>query len=89
MTRAEPIFSMGVTLIHANAKSVLADGLEQIGAGATGVDCARLTRFDSSALAVLLAWRRAGRARGIEFEIKGLPAGLLSLTQAYGIDALL
>ncbi|SIT36657.1 conserved hypothetical protein [Paraburkholderia ribeironis] len=79
-------FDSGATLTHASARAALAAGLQRIEAGATGVDCAPLAQFDSSALAVLLAWRRAGDARGINFEIVNLPAGLASLARAYGVD---
>ncbi|HWX10882.1 MAG TPA: STAS domain-containing protein [Trinickia sp.] len=82
-------FSTGTTLTHASAKAALAAGVASIEAGATGVDCAPLAEFDSSALAVLLAWRRAAHARRIAFEIANLPAGLASLAVVYGIDALL
>jgi phospholipid transport system transporter-binding protein len=82
-------FESGATLTHASAKVALAAGLQRIAAGATGVDCAPLAQFDSSALAVLLAWERAAQARGSKFEIVNLPAGLASLAQAYGVDTLL
>lgn len=82
-------FESSATLTHASAKAALAAGLQLIAAGANGVDCASLAQFDSSALAVLLAWERAAQARGIKFEIVNLPAGLASLAQAYGVDTLL
>jgi phospholipid transport system transporter-binding protein len=82
-------FSSGSTLTHASAKAALGAGLASIEAGATGVDCSPLAEFDSSALAVLLAWRRAGEARGVAFDIVNLPAGLASLAEVYGIDALI
>ncbi|TKC90814.1 STAS domain-containing protein [Trinickia terrae] len=82
-------FSTGTTLTHASAKAALAAGLNEIGGGAAGVDCAPLTQFDSSALAVLLAWQRAAQARGTVLDIVNLPAGLASLAQAYGVDTLL
>ncbi|MCC8405047.1 STAS domain-containing protein [Paraburkholderia sp. MMS20-SJTN17] len=82
-------FDSGATLTHESAKAELAAGLERIAAGARGVDCAPLEQFDSSALAVLLAWVRAAAARGGKFEIINLPAGLASLAQAYGVDTLL
>ncbi|MGF6816374.1 ABC-type transporter Mla MlaB component [Paraburkholderia atlantica] len=56
-------FDSGATLTHESAKAALAAGLQRIAAGARGVDCAPLTQFDSSALAVLLAWVRAAAAR--------------------------
>ncbi|TDY24428.1 phospholipid transport system transporter-binding protein [Paraburkholderia sp. BL6665CI2N2] len=82
-------FESGATLTHASANAALAAGLQRIAAGANGVDCAPLAQFDSSALAVLLAWQRAAQARGATFEIVNLPAGLASLAQAYGVDTLI
>ena len=82
-------FETGATLTHASAKAALAAGLSRIAGGATRVDCAPLTQFDSSALAVLLAWQRAAHDRGTALEIVNLPAGLASLALAYGVDTLL
>ncbi|MFL9866413.1 STAS domain-containing protein [Paraburkholderia fungorum] len=82
-------FESGATLTHESAKVAFEAGLQRIAAGATGVDCAPLVQFDSTALAVLLAWERAAQARGIVFEIVNLPAGLASLAQAYGVDTLI
>ena len=81
-------FATGATLTHASAKSALAAGLASIEAGATVVDCAQLTQFDSSALAVLLAWRRAAQAKGRALDILNVPGDLASLAQVYGIDTL-
>jgi phospholipid transport system transporter-binding protein len=86
---SETRFETGATLTFDTATAVLAAGLERIEAGATQVDCAPLERFDSSALAVLLAWRRAARARQVELRIAHLPAGLVSLAEAYGVTSLL
>ncbi|MHA7153140.1 STAS domain-containing protein, partial [Burkholderia pseudomallei] len=66
-------FDSGATLTHASAKAALAQGLARIEAGATAVDCGALAQFDSSALAVLLAWQRAARARGVTLDIENLP----------------
>jgi phospholipid transport system transporter-binding protein len=82
-------FESGATLTHESASAALAAGLQRIAAGANGVDCAPLAQFDSSALAVLIAWQRAAQARRAPFEIVNLPAGLASLAQAYGVDTLL
>ncbi|HYS66010.1 MAG TPA: STAS domain-containing protein [Paraburkholderia sp.] len=82
-------FESGAMLTHESAKTALSAGLQRIAAGARGVDCTPLAQFDSSALAVLLAWQRAAQARGARFEIVNLPAGLASLAQAYGVDTLL
>nr|WP_241022112.1 STAS domain-containing protein [Burkholderia sp. Ac-20353] len=76
-------------MTHASAKAALAAGLAQIGAGATAVDCVALAEFDSSALAVLLAWQRAARSRGATLDIQNIPPKLASLAQAYGVDTLI
>ena len=83
------MFETGTTLTFETAKGVLDDGLARIAAGATRVDCAPLERFDSSALAVLLAWRRAAQARRVDLMITHLPPGLVSLAEAYGITSLI
>lgn len=82
------MFETGATLTFETAKGVLEAGLARIAAGATRVDCAPLERFDSSALAVLLAWRRAAQARGADLMIIHLPQGLASLAEAYGVTSL-
>ena len=82
-------FDIGATLTHESAKGALSAGLARIAAGATAVDCASLAQFDSSALAVLIAWQRAARARGITLDVLNLPPKLASLAHAYGVDSLL
>ncbi|MDR5855575.1 STAS domain-containing protein [Caballeronia sp. LZ062] len=82
-------FQTAASLTHESAKAALEAGLSRIAAGATEVDCAPLRQFDSSALAVLLAWQRAATARGAALGIVNIPSGLASLAQAYGVDTLL
>jgi phospholipid transport system transporter-binding protein len=52
-------------------------------------DASALVRFDSSALAVLLACRRASLAAGKTFAVKGLAPKLRQLAGLYGVAALL
>jgi phospholipid transport system transporter-binding protein len=82
-------FETAATLTHDSARSALDAGLSRIAAGATEVDCAPLKQFDSSALAVLLAWQREATARGGALTVVNLPEGLASLARAYGVDTLL
>ncbi len=82
-------FKTDSTLSLTNAADAYKAGLEQISDGATSIDCALLSQFDSSALAVLLAWQRVALARGVKLTILNLPRKLSSLAQAYGIDQLL
>jgi phospholipid transport system transporter-binding protein len=82
-------FETAATLTHDSAKNALQAGLSRIAAGATEVDCAPLKQFDSSALAVLIAWQRAASEKGAALAVVNLPSGLASLARAYGVDALL
>ena len=53
------------------------------------VNAAQLNRFDSSALAVLLAVRRECARAGKRFAVQGLPDRLRDLAVLYGIEGLL
>ncbi len=56
--------------------------------GAVVADASALETFDSSALAVLLACRRAALAAGKTFSVQGLPPRLRQLATLYGVAAL-
>jgi len=53
------------------------------------VDASPLNRFDSSALAVLLEFRRAALAKDKRFSTQGLPKRLADLAALYGVFELL
>src|SRR6186997_1362363 len=72
-----------------NAKAVLDQGLAAIKAGQTVFDLASVQQADSSAVAVLLAWKRAARKAGAALSYINLPASLTSLAALYGVDAFL
>ena len=78
-----------LTLTVNTAKSALEAGLEAVHEGQNEFDLAQLTLVDSSAVAALLAWSRAAAATGRSLTFHNAPANLLSLTQLYGVDALL
>ena len=52
-------------------------------------DASALQQFDSSALAVLLACRRACLASGKTLQVRGLSPRLLQLATLYGVASLL
>ena len=83
------MFQPTSSLTVANAKSVLEQGLRALASGENKVDLANLATVDSSAVAVLLAWRRAATARGMALTFDHVPASLLSLAQLYGVAELL
>ena len=76
-------------LTQAEAADVLRAGLTALEGGTTDIDLSGLQRFDSSAVATLVAWRRAAMARGVSLQIDGMPEGLQSLVRLYGVDPLL
>lgn len=53
------------------------------------VDASAVKVFDSAALAVLLACRRAALEAGKRLVVEGLPQGLQSMAALYGVDGLL
>ena len=68
---------------------MLKQGLAGQTGSATVVDAGPLSRFDSSALAVLLECRREAGAAGRTFAVKGLPPRLRELATLYGVAGLL
>jgi phospholipid transport system transporter-binding protein len=79
-------------LTHEHAAAccrMLEQGLRTHPAGSVVADAGALTRFDSSALAVLLECRRDALALGKTFSVKGLPPRLRALAALYGVAELL
>ncbi len=79
-------------LTHRQARAclrLLLQGLQALQGPRLVVDAGPLAVFDSSALAVLLECRREALNRGKDFAVKGLPAGLASMADLYGVDGLL
>lgn len=79
-------------LVHATANEallVLTPALEAAAETQVTVDASALTRFDSTALAVCLALRRAAERAGKSLVWRGLPARLAELAKLYGIAELL
>ncbi len=58
-------------------------------AGDLVFDFAGVTRVDSSALALVLAWLRRLKARGDSAELRAPPESLLALARLYGVESLL
>jgi phospholipid transport system transporter-binding protein len=79
-------------LTHAQASAccrMLAQALRSDPQKSAIADAAALTRFDSSALAVLLDCRREALALGKTFAVMRLPAQLRELATLYGVAELL
>jgi phospholipid transport system transporter-binding protein len=53
------------------------------------IDFSKVTGVDSSAVALLLEWRRRAQARGKTLTYVNLPANLLALARLYGVAELI
>jgi len=76
------------TLLHAQADECLSQWLAQLPrheANQVEVDASDLREFDSSALAVLLALRRAVAAQGGRLKVSGWTPRLHQLAHLYGV----
>jgi phospholipid transport system transporter-binding protein len=76
-------------ITNENAGSLLEQGLGAIRAGDTTIDLAGVETVDSAAVALLLAWRRAASEEGKQVTFAGVPTGITSLADLYGVDGLL
>lgn len=72
-----------LTLEH--AARLLKLGSDEIATGVSVIDFARAGRIDSSALSLMLAWRRRALAAGRRLEYRNIPPGLMSLANLYGV----
>ena len=72
-----------------SAAAIAAAGIEAIRGGDTAFDLSSVRTCDSSAVAVVLEWQRAAKARGLALKVSGAPAGLVSLATVYGVEELL
>jgi len=86
------MLSLPAELTHRQAASCLQGLLRELRSMSqttAELDAAALTNFDSSALAVLLACRRAALQQGCSFTVRALPPALSKLAGLYGVQELL
>jgi phospholipid transport system transporter-binding protein len=72
-----------------NVVSLLEQGARQFTGPSVTVDLAGVTEVDSSALSLLLEWRRAAARNGRAVRYRNLPASMRSLAELYGVTELL
>lgn len=72
-----------------NVVSLLGQGQEQFTAPQLTVDLSAVTEVDSSALSLLLEWRREAARNGRAIRFANLPGNLQSLAKLYGVTELL
>lgn len=71
------------------ATRLLAEGTAALAAPACFFDLAEVTGVDSSGLAVVFGWVRAGKGKGADVRVLNAPRDLLSLAEVYGVAELL
>lgn len=80
-------FLVSRPMIHDNARALLSAGLAVLQPGENVFDLSRVDEADSSALAVMLGWLRGAGQSTLKFA--GVPAGVRSLAELYGVTELL
>ncbi|MBK6744501.1 MAG: STAS domain-containing protein [Hydrogenophilales bacterium] len=73
----------------AEAVRVRLDGETALASGCDVIDLAGITQVDSSALSVLLAWRRDALNSNRQVVLRNPPANILSLIDLYGVGELI
>jgi phospholipid transport system transporter-binding protein len=76
-------------ITNVNAAQLLQLGEAAIAAGDSSFDLSSVTRCDSSAVALLLGWRRTAQAHGTRLQLQAVPASLRSLATLYGVEDLI
>ena len=72
-----------------NVLSLLAQGTQQFTGPRVTVDLSGVTEVDSTALSLLLEWRREAIRNGRDIRYRNLPASMKSLAALYGVTELL
>lgn len=73
----------------ANVQSVLEEGARSMTGAQVTVDLAGVTEVDSTAVSLLLEWRRRALRDERRIRFVNLPANLKSLAELYGVTGLL
>lgn len=82
-------FQPAASLTIDTAAPAMAAGLQAIAGGEKVFDFSGVTSMDSAAVAVLLGWQRAARARNLALSFINVPATLQRLAGVYGVADLL
>ena len=73
----------------ANVGALLEEGRQQIAAPEVTIDLAGVTEVDSTAVSLLLEWRRQAHRANRTIHYANIPANLTSLAELYGVTELL
>ena len=87
--QAEQVLVLEGALTMETAASRLAEGRRLASSGNLLLDLSAVTDSDSAALALIIDWVKTARAAGHGVTIQGMPAGISSLAELYGVAELL
>ena len=76
-------------IVMANVGEFLRAGSMHVGSADLTLDLSAVTEVDSSALALLLEWRREAARRSRKLHLLNLPANLRTLAEVYGVVPLI
>lgn len=76
-------------IVMANVGEFLREGSVHVGGSDLTVDLSAVTEVDSSALALLLEWRREAARKSRKLTIRNLPVNLRTLAEVYGVVPLI
>ena len=89
ITRQGDQYRIEGAVTMANLNAVMAEGLQQFQGDTVTVDLSAVGEVDSSAVSLLLQWRRDAQQRHQQLQFTNLPANLVSLAKLYGVLELL
>ena len=72
-------------LTLASASALLAEGEQALAQGCTCFDLTGVGHVDSSALSLMMSWKRAAADSGRPLGFRNIPATLASLATLYGV----
>lgn len=87
--QAEQVLVLEGALTMETAASRLAEGRRLASSGNLLLDLSAVTDSDSAALALIIDWVKTARAAGHGVAVQGMPAGISSLAELYGVAELL
>ena len=85
ITRAGDRLSVRGAMTFEEAMRLREALLSELDRDALTIDLAGVSEADSTALSLLLEWRRAAKARGWRIRYANLPENLRSLAEVYGV----
>lgn len=85
ITRAGERLSVQGAMTFAEAVRLREALLKELDRDALTVDLGAVAEADSTALSLMLEWRRAAKARGWRIHYANLPDNLRSLAEVYGV----